>query len=316
MGKTRKEWSDEMTGIEKRWFVFLDRLEERVKKFVEGAIPELRETYKNDTDVAKRGYGRLADSVEGQIESVRKKADKVYSKEIEDYYEGLISYFLESEDDSFDGLDDVAAGIYFDKCDPRYRKFEKTMDYWSRQVKKTESENLEARYQAILDGYEQIKDKFTCKQCGSPMSIPAIFLTTAHVECPSCQTQNTFEPDSDARGLDLLGQELADQRNEHLLDAYEAEKEELEKLRERISDLESEIDGLDEEDDAGKIARLQERMKNLKVQYKAAKENIPVLYRQYLKAKFDEWIRLVPQLADQNRKVYEGWLADYERRGE
>ena len=316
MKKSRTEWIADMASIEKRWFVFLDKLETRVKEFVEASIPELRETYKNDTDVAKRGYQRLADSVEGQIESVRKKADKVYCREIEDYYEGLISYFIESEDESLDGLEDVSSETYFDKCDPRYNKFEKAMDYWSKQVEKTKSENLEAKYQAILDEYELIKDKFACKQCGSPISISAIFLTTTHVECPSCQTQNTFEPSTQAKELDVVGQELAEQRNEQLLDTYEAEKERLEKLHDRISDLESEINDLDEEDDAKKIARLQERMKTLKAENKEIKANIPVLYKQYLKAKFDEWIKLVPQLAEQNQKVYEGWLTNYERSGE
>jgi len=316
MGKTRQEWLDEMAGIDKRWFVFLDRLEERVKEFVEASIPELQETYKNDTDAAKRGYMRLADSVEGQIESVRKKADKVYGREIEDYYDHLMNYFTDTEDESLDGLEDVAANYHFETCDPRYKKFEKAMDFWSKKVKDTEGENTESKYQAILDEYELIKDKFVCKQCGSPITIPAIFLTTAHIECPSCQTQNTFEPSSRARELDFVGRELAEQRNEHLMQAYEDEKERLETLHDKISDLESEIDSLDEEDDAKELAKQQEKMKALKEEYKAVKTNIPVLYKQYLKSTFDEWIKLVPQLAEQNQRVYEGWLADYERRGE
>jgi len=308
MGKSRQEWLDEMAGIEKRWFVFLDRLEERVKEFVEASIPELKETYKNDTDIAKRNYQRLADSVEGQIESVRKKADKVYDKQIEDYYQHLMSYFTDSDNDEWDGLEDVAADTEYESCQPRYKKFEDMMDFWSKKVTEVSEENLEAKYQAILDEYEQLKDKFACKQCGSPITIPQIFLTAAHVECPSCQTQNTFEPSSRARELDYLGQELAEQRTEHVLKAYENEKEREEKALEKISDFESDMDDEDPKD--------KEKLAALKAEYHAIRDNIPNMYKAYLKAKFDEWIKLVPQLAEQNQKVYEGWLADYERRGE
>jgi hypothetical protein len=308
MGKSRQEWLDEMSGIEKRWFVFLDRLEERVKEFVEASIPELKETYKNDTDIAKRNYQRLADSVEGQIESVRKKADKVYGKEIEDYYQRLISYFVDADNDDWDGLEDTAANTEYASCHPRYKKFEDTMDFWSGKVKEVSEENLEAKYQAILDEYEQLKDKFACKQCGSPITIPQIFLTTAHVECPSCQTHNTFEPGSRARELDYLGQELAEQRTARLLKAYDDEKDRLDTVWDRISDFESDMDDEDPKD--------KEKLTALKVEYQAIRDNIPNLYKTYLKAKFDEWIKLVPQLAEQNQKVYEGWLADYERRGE
>ena len=316
MGKTKQQWLEEMASIEKRWFVFLRRLEERVKEFVEVSLPELRETYKTDPDVAKRGYMRLADSIEGQIESVRKKADKVYKKEIEDYYEHLMDYFTDTDNESLEGLEDDASNYHFDICDPRYKKFEKLMDFWSEKVKETEGENAESKYEAILEEYEQLKDKFACKQCGSPITIPQIFLTTAHIECPSCQTQNTFEPSSRARELDFIGRELAEQRNIPLLQAYEDEKENLDKLHERISDLESEIMDLDEDDDARELAKLQEKMAKLKEEYKTVKSNIPLLYKHYLKSTFDEWIRLVPQLAEQNQRVYEGWLADYERRGE
>lgn len=308
MGKSRQEWIDEMAGIEKRWLVFLERLEERVKEFVEASIPELQEAYKNDTDVAKRTYGRLADSVEGQIESVRKKTDKVFGTEIEDYYQHLMSYFVDVDNDDYDGLEDIAAATEYDSCTPRYKKFEDMMDFWSKKVKDTEGENTESKYQAILDEYEQIKDKFICKQCGSPIVIPQIFLTTAYIECPSCQTQNTFEPSSRARELDYVGQELAGQRTEHLLKAYEDEKEKEEAAWDKISDFESDMDDENEADKAKLLA--------LKAEYQAIRDNIPNMYKAYLKAKFDEWIKLVPQLAEQNRKVYEGWLADYERRGE
>lgn len=308
MGKSRQEWIDEMAGIEKRWFVFLDRLEERVKEFVEASIPELQEAYKNDTDIAKRTYGRLADSVEGQIESVRKKADKVFSTEIEDYYQHLMSYFVDVDNDDYDGLEDIASTTEYDSCTPRYKKFEDMMDFWSKKVKDTEGENTESKYKAILEEYEQIKDKFICKQCGSPIVIPRIFLTTAHIECPSCQTQNTFEPSSRARELDYVGQELAEQRTEHLLKAYEDEKEKEGAAWDKISDFESDMDDENEKDKAKLLA--------LKAEYQAIRDNIPNMYKAYLKAKFDEWIKLVPQLAEQNQKVYEGWLADYERRGE
>ncbi|MFV0332251.1 MAG: hypothetical protein ACK5KL_20865 [Dysgonomonas sp.] len=308
MGKTRQEWLDEMSSIEKRWFVFLDRLEERVKEFVEASIPELKETYKNDTDAAKRNYQRLADSIEGQINSVRRKADKVFEHDVRYYYEHSSDIIGDADNDAWEGLEDVASKLEYDSCEPRYKKFEDMMDFWSKKVEDVSKEDLEAKYQAILDEYEQLKDKFTCKQCGSPITIPQIFLTTAHVECPSCQTQNTFEPSSQARQLDYLGQELAEQRTEHVLKAYEDEKDREEAAREKVSDFESDMDDDNPKD--------KEKLLALKAEYHAIRDNVPNMYKAYLKAKFDEWIKLVPQLAEQNRKVYEGWLADYERRGE
>lgn len=314
MGKTKNQWMEELSDIEKRWFVFAERLEQRVKEFVEASIPELQEAYKNDTDVAKRGYQRLADSVEGQIDSVRKKADITYDKRVEDYYEWAFEVLNSSDEDSLQGLEDTAHQMEM-KCQERYKKLEKVLDEWSKKVTDTSDENLESKYQAILDEYEQIKDKFTCKQCSSPITIPHIFLTTTYVECSSCQTQNTFEPSSRSRELDYLGQELAEQRMAHMYKAYEDEKEKEEALYDQISDLESEIDDVDDEDTKA-LAPLKEKMAALKAEQKAMKARIPELYKAYLKAKFDEWIKLVPQLAEQNQKVYEGWLRDYERRGE
>lgn len=289
MSGQKPEWITQMNELDARWSTFLTKLEERMVEMAEAAIPELQEVFESD----KGTYFNLLAGIKGQLNVLEDKVRDVYEEQIESFYD-------EISDDLDDDEWEEVLDRFRDKCSEGQEAFEEKVDAWRERLENTESVDLEAKYKSILNEYEQIKDKFCCKQCGSPISIPEMLFITTHVACPACQSQNTFEPSSQARELDFVGRALAEQRTQPLLDAHQAEEE-----RER--ELYMQIHELSFEDETpsilAQIAELEQKRKD-------SIRNAPELYKKYLKAMFDEWIKLVPGLAEQNRKIYESRLKE------
>ena len=310
MNERKRKIIAQLTEIESRWFAFTSKLEQRAKELTEASIPELMDMYRNDEDQFKRTYARLLSSITGQLNSIEEKAREIEEQNVTDPFDRI--------EDKVESLEDDELTQFFDKlrdrCSDRADKLETKIDYWIEKVKDTSVENYEVKYQEIMDEYNSIKDKFCCKQCGAPITIDKIHFITTHISCPSCQTQNTFEPSSRASDLDHIGLLLAEQRTKHLLDIYEKEGETEESIYLQIHDLEIERIEYEMENDTNKISEIDSKIKMLEAERKASIAKAPKLYEEYLKAKFEEWIKLVPELEEQNHKIYESWLAEHKRK--
>ncbi|SHE75500.1 hypothetical protein [Pedobacter caeni] len=255
---------EEIRQTEEKWFVFLDKLETRLDELCTAAVPELIAVFDQDTDPYKRAHGRMLTGLIGQINQMRQKA--ITAKE-----ERIIPFMYASKS----VLPDLISGAgreYHDRlyrfqmaCFDRHHQFEDKINEGITALRSAEgNRGLEATYQQQIAEFERIKDKFLCKQCGGKMSIPKMYFIATYIQCPFCQTQNTYTPSTEMQLLFHQARPLAEQRTAHLLRAYETQ-----------------------------------HPKN------------PVLYQQYLRAMFDEWNKITPDMVAENERFYLRLLKDH-----
>lgn len=279
------EWISLINENQVRFFVFIDKLELKMQELCEAAIPELEEMYKNDPDIFHREYGRMRNAVYGQLSSISDKIETVYEEKITDLYRQINDqYRIYATIPYYSNLSE-----FRNVCQKRKDIFDQKLNEWEDKINKTSFEDLEAKYQLILNEYAALKDKFKCSQCGSPIYIEKIFFISTYIVCPSCQTQNTFEPSTQAQMLQHFAGNLAEQRTNDLYQAYQAEKSKERDLyykkhenRERLSDDKKTAIARKQQNDIWE----QERQASIK--------NTPILYEKYIRAKYAEWIKITP----------------------
>ena len=71
-----------MKETQERFFIFIEKLKEKLQEFAEASIPELTEMNNSDTDEYKRSYYRMQAAVLGQLESIIKKAQEVKEEKV------------------------------------------------------------------------------------------------------------------------------------------------------------------------------------------------------------------------------------------
>lgn len=297
------EWAAQCTENQERIFIFLDKLEIKMQELCEAAIPELLAVFKTDNDM-KRGFYLLQSGIEGQLTNIRKKATDVFNEKVLELYDELnISIMSPHHDIIYQ---------FRQQCSKRYnQQFNDAYQYWHNKIQDTAKEtDLEEQYQQIITEYESIKDKFKCKQCGGALSIHKIFFISTYITCPQCQTQNTFEPSTQAKNLEHLGKKLAEQRTEHLLLAYQIANQKERDLWQQKHEMR--LKGINY---GNKKAEAENKilLDNLELQRLQAINDAPPFYEIYLRAMFNEWNILVPDLAEQNDKFYLRQLEDFRK---
>lgn len=299
----KKAWIAELNETQERWFVFLDKMEAKMEELCTAAIPELKEVLASDEDPYKRTFLKVQSGVNGQLENIRKKVYDTYDEKINDTY----NYF--SSQVSVLQPEYATLNHFRTACSDRYHKiFDEKYQHWSEEIRNTAKRDLEVEYRKILAEFEAVKDQFNCKKCGSQLTIEKIFFISTYISCPYCQTQNTFEPGTQARNLQFLSRDLAEQRTAPLYAAYEREKERERELYHQNHELKlSTI----HEKDRKVLAQKQAEMEDLEKQRQQAIKNAPVLYQEYLRAMYDEWNRITPDLKEHNEKMYQNQLANH-----
>ena len=295
-------WLAEMEENQQRWFVFIEKLEGRMDELCAAALPELQQVLLEDEDAHKRTFLRMQAAIRGQLDNIREKIHEVGEEKIGDFFDAHI-------DDAWD-TSDLRHRLYDFRslCVDREEAFEKRCKAWLKQIDKAGERDLEAEYQSILDEHAALRDGFSCRQCGAPVAIDKIYFITTYLTCPNCHTQNTFEPGSKARGLEGLARELAETRTEHLLLASEAEHRHEQKLYMKIH--ENRLRG---SDSPGAAASRKAQNELWQKEREAALLKAHAAYEAYLRAMFDEWNSIVPDLAEHNERFYQRMLEDYRR---
>lgn len=294
------DWYATLQESQERWFVFLEKLELKMEELCTVSIPELRELLEADDDLYKRTFHRVLSGINGQLENIRQKARDTYEEKIEDVY-ATLGVQVSVLDPHHNLLSDFRSS-----CGDRYHEtFEDKYQYWRDQLEKTQERDLEIEYAQILADFEATKNKFNCRQCGGNIVVEKLFFITTYLVCPHCQTQNTFEPGTQARNLQNIARGLAEQRTAHLYDQFEAEKKrERDLYHERHTLSLSKI----HEENRGALANIQAQMDELETQRQASIRNAPELYKAYLRAMYDEWNKITPDLKDHHEKMYENQL--------
>lgn len=292
------DWHTEMQETQQRWQIFLVKLEEKMQELCEAAIPELQQSAREDSDPYKRTHGRMLAGVKGQLSHMRDKARTVHEEKIDGFFDAYS-----------DDANPVFSRLLYEfrnECREQERQFEEKYWAWMNRLDQTGERDLELDYQHILAEYAAIKDSFACRQCGSPISIEKIYFLTSYLPCPHCQTSNTFEPSTQARQLEALGRSLAEQRTAHLLAAYEAEKHKERTLYQQIHEnrLRANDDASTQKQRAALLAELEQARRD-------AIARAPALYEIWLRAMFDEWNSIVPDLSEHNERFYQRMLGDF-----
>ena len=145
-------------------------------------------------------------------------------------------------------------------------------------------------------------------QCGSPILIPKLFFTTTYLSCPACQTRNTFEPSTQAKQLEHIGRSLAEQRTKYLLKEHDAIPNKIHDLYLQIHDLKL---SLIHEKNKNVIEKTKKEMIELGRLKLELEQKQPILYQTYLRAMFDEWNKINPDLAEEHERFYNRLLTDY-----
>ncbi|OOV19264.1 hypothetical protein [Flavobacterium sp. LM4] len=294
--ETTPEWYAELQESQQRWFAFLEKLEVKMEELTTAAIPELKQLLEEDEDLYKRTFRRVYAGVRGQLNNIREKARDTYEEKINRIY-----YDLNSQVSVLSKHHDLLSD-FRTACSDRHNEFERKFEHWSDQIEKTQERDLEIEYQKILNEFETIKDKFSCKQCGGNITIDKIFLIETYISCPYCQSQNTFAPSTQARMLQNIARGLAEQRTVHLYEAFETENNKERELYHQRHELSlSKI----HETDSKVVNEMNTKMDQLEIDRQNVIQNAPKLYQVYLRAMYDEWNKITPDLKEHNERMYQ-----------
>ncbi|WP_281232577.1 hypothetical protein [Flavobacterium gelatinilyticum] len=297
--ETFPEWHAELQESQQRWFTFLEKLEAKMEELATASIPELKQILQEDEDLYKRTFHKVYSGVNGQLNHIREKARETYEEKIIDVY-----YHYDSKISVLSKHHNLISD-FRNVCSERHNQFDERYDYWRKQIEKTQERDLEVEYQKILNEFENIKDKFGCKQCGGNITIQKIFLIETYISCPYCQTQNTFEPSTQARNLQNISRGLAEQRTAHLYEEFETENNKERELYHQRHELSlSKI----HESNKNVLNEIQAKMDYLEEQRQFAIKNAPKLHQIYLRAMYDEWNKITPDLKEHNEKMYQNQL--------
>lgn len=294
--ETTPEWYAELQESQQRWFAFLEKLEAKMEELATAAIPELKQLLEEDEDLYKRTFHRVYAGVRGQLNNIREKARDTYEEKINRIY-----YDLNSQVSVLSKHHDLLSD-FRTACSDRHNEFERKFEHWSDQIEKTQERDLEIEYQKILNEFETIKDKFSCKQCGGNITIDKIFLIETYISCPYCQSQNTFAPSTQARMLQNIARGLAEQRTVHLYEAFETENNKERELYHQRHELSlSKI----HQTDSRVLNEINTKMDQLEIDRQNVIQNAPKLYQVYVRAMYDEWNKITPDLKEHNEKMYQ-----------
>lgn len=284
------EWIEQLEETQSRLFTFLEKLEERMKELTEAAILELQTLRMED----EQEFGIMLHGVNGQLNSVRNKASNTYEEKVEVLYDQIHSS-IDFSDPYYRKLNKFRS-----KCSDRFHtKFEDVYHQCQSLLAQLNHTDYAELYQQILNEHDSIKDQFKCQQCGDMIPLTKIYFTISHLTCPSCQTKNTFHPSTLASRLEEIGRGLAEQRTQHLLDKYNREQERERELYFQAHEMKLDNSFNPEPEILAQIEQLEKLCKE-------SKALAPQLYQQYQRAMFDEWKKLVPDLAEQTENFYQG----------
>lgn len=285
------EWVSLLEENKGRFFLFLEKLDAKAKEFTEDAVSELKILREEN----EREYGMMLSGIKGQLNNLREMANDTYEEKIENVYQSL-----KDEVDIFHPFYNQLSDFRNVCSDQLHDYFDKKIGEYDAQLDATNETDYEVLYQRILDEYEELKNQFKCQQCGDGIPLDKIYFTTTHITCPSCQNRNTFVPSTLAKGLEQIGRGLAEQRTQYLLDEYNAEQERERELYLEAHQLKLKQNFIDKNPELElKIAEIEaERQKSIKL--------APQIYHKYQRAMFDEWKKLVPDLAEQTENFYQG----------
>lgn len=171
---------EELVALQQRWLTFLKDTETEADQLLAAAWPELEQLLNSDLNVHDSLVGLLA----GKINNLLNKAEQISNEQI------FSTYIF--TDDVCNAFEDK----WRTECLNRWIAFRHKLTKQSDALydHRNEKIDLDRMYSELVAEFESLQNTLTCTQCGSPLRIDKMFFLPTYVNCPACNTQNTFYP--------------------------------------------------------------------------------------------------------------------------
>ncbi|TWW01621.1 hypothetical protein [Chitinophaga pinensis] len=285
----------ELAALESRLDNFLTKLNDRVDILIEGFIAEAPAIMATD-DRFGQAYYRFASGMKGQATNMREKVREVLETQIEPTFSRYTDT-LPVGTDAYRLVHDWRHRCA-DKANTWEDQLQHRVDAATEQVERKDYEPI---FRDMVNQYLQQCKSIHCTQCGDNLQITQVYYHSAYVACPSCNTQNIFEPGVIARDLEQNARKLAEQRSKHFMDAHEQKRAEEEDLYQQMHTLQLKMSFQELQSKSGPLYA---QLLALNKQRVEAENEIPAQLDKYYRNIFDELNALLPDLKEHHEKFF------------
>ena len=191
------------TPLMERAKQFFGKLQQRADELAQEATESGQLIADADPDPFKRSFAQFKGGIIAQFTAIIQKGSETFSSQVipkAGFHEmaGLSSLFTTWQRHVMDQMTSV-----FDNIVER---------------------DLEKEYADTQTEYTAACERAHCKQCGAKLEIRQFYFMSTYITCGFCQTQNTFDPGTKARMMELLARPLAELRCKTQYDQYRGER--------------------------------------------------------------------------------------------
>ncbi|ACU63766.1 hypothetical protein [Chitinophaga pinensis] len=285
----------ELAALESRLDNFLAKLNDRIDLLIAGFIAEAPAIMATD-DRFGQAYYRFSSGIKGQATNMREKVREVMETQIEPAY-SRYSDILSAGSDAYRLVHE-----WRHRCAEKANNWEDELQHrMDAATEQVERKNYEPIFLDMVNQYMQQCKSVLCTQCGDNLQIAQVYYHSAYVNCPSCNTQNIFEPGVIARDLEQNARKLAEQRSKHFMDAHEQKRAEEEALYQQMHNLQLKMSFQELQAKSGPLYAQLLALNNQRV---AAEDEIPAQLDKYYRNIFDELNGLLPDLKEHHEKFF------------
>jgi len=196
-----KEKQAESQALAKKLETFLDKLAQRADDLYKEVQATAQEIADTDQDIYKRNYYQFKAGIIAQFTAIVQKGANTFHTQVAPLAGWTEQMTLSALYNSWHAKVLHQMTTLFDSVLER---------------------DLEKQYAEAMAEYEQNREKFHCRQCGAKLKLDKFYFIDTYIQCEFCQTQNTFDPGSKAKGIEVFVYPLAELRCHHLKMAHKA----------------------------------------------------------------------------------------------
>lgn len=291
-----------LNDIEARLSTFLQKLDERANELLEGFLAEAPGIIAADNHYGQ-GYSRFLAATRGQISTLRKK--------VQDVREQQVTQTMYQYDNAWPAGSSGNKLLYDwqNRCYERINNWEEAL--YAKEtaaIEKAEWKDYEPLFRQLIDNYNTEKEKVHCKQCGAKLNIDRMYYYSTYVSCDFCQTQNIFDPGTNARLLEDTARKLAEQRCKPILDAHVHQQQRERALYHQAHELHL---SMVHEKSASVLSQKKSTIDRLEAERQEAIRRAPELLEKYYRDMFDEMSILLPDLKEHNDRFFQSIKTSY-----
>lgn len=198
---SNKEKQAENGALQQKLETFLSKLSQRADDLFQEVQANAQEIADTDQDLYKRNYYQFKAGIIAQFNAIIQKGSNTFHTQVAPSA-GWDQQMILSE---------------------LYNTWHtKVLSQMTGVFENIQERDLEKQYAEAMAEYEQIREKFHCKQCGAKLRLKKFYFIDTYIQCEFCLTQNNFDPGSKAKGIEIFVYPLASLRCHHLKEVHKA----------------------------------------------------------------------------------------------